>query len=795
MPLHTGRGMNRPTVVVGVGAGGTRMLSAVADRVGAVADGNGSDWTGEADIDPGRFGFLAVDTDEGDLAAEAPDVAETVTLGPPDANAERTYLAAPPSATEPGSGLRRRRALGRLALESGGNLAAVRSALDAAIGEAASVEDAEDGLDVWLLAGLGGGIGGGSLPLLAALVDDIASEVRAPVSTYALGSLPSSGADATSAIHARNAYVTVRELQTLLPGSETAYPVEFELPLAEAVLGRSAIALDEPPLAGVFLAPVHHEGRVAPVERAAATTVVGHALTDGRPDLAFDNATFGQDPGPPTYAVTGGRVTLPVDDLDRLFDVRADRRAATDQLEDVAERIDGLEADIDWLSTVLDADLEREGIPDGIDDTVFHYPARRVEDTDLDGLASGQVGLQAHIDSVVSEVGRAVPKRVPTRAVVALVLGRGLAERLDGTVDTHAFPATLRETATEYADAVDAVLAERDEARLPSEPLRAWREVVEPALSNEAESLATKADDRLNPIASRRLRKQAEAANGRAAELSDLADAFASLVAIRETARERADEARTQLREHRDELERERDTARRERDSLRETRREITRRRDELRDRLSQPRVTEGGHHRQVPLTNVADLIPETLSFADSLAELVAEGFVEEAAIATELAALVGVLGDPVHDPERGADPDSRLVMATARENRWGPAGDLLALEPADGPDVQAALADAFDDRIGVDDGRGFAVDLVGLYAPVSLPETRTLGPLHEAFSDPGRGASEVFADLDDASVRDAIAYPELLPDGTQGAKQREVADAIADIEIDGTDRRPFDRD
>ncbi|WP_254823186.1 tubulin-like doman-containing protein [Haloglomus halophilum] len=787
--------MNRPTVVVGIGAGGARMLAAVADRVGAVADGNGSDWTGEADIDPDRFSFIAVDTDEGDLGTEAPAVAETVTLGPPDANAERSYLAAPPSATEPGSGLRRRRALARLALESGGNLAAVRSALDTAIGEAAAVENAEDGIDVWLLAGLGGGIGGGSLPLLTALVADIADELRLPVSTYAFGSLPSSTGDATSAIHARNAYVTVRELQALLPGSETASPIELELPLAEAVLGRPAITLDEPPLAGLFLAPVDDEGRVTPVERAAATTAVGHALTNGRPDLAFDNATFGQEPGPPIYGVTAGRVTLPVDDLDRLFDVRSDRLAVTDQLEDLENRIDGLDADIDWLSTILDADLDGERVPDGIEDAVFHYPERRVEDADVDALAQGRVDLQAHIDSVVSEVGRAVPKRVPTRPVVALILGHGLAKRLDEAVDGHPFPATLNETTSEYGDAVDAVLAERGEDGLPSEPLGAWRQVVKPALSNEAESLSAAAEDRLNPIASRRLRKQAEAVNGRAAELDDLADAFATLTAVREAARERAGEARERLRERRDELERERDTVRRKHDSMSESRREITRRRDDLRERLSHPRITEGGRHRQVPLTNVADLIPETLSFANSLAELVAEGFVDESDIATELTTLVVALSDPVHDPDGDAAPESRLVMATARENRWGPAGDLLALAPEDGPDVQAALAEAFDDRIGVDDGRGFAVDLAGLYAPVSLPEMRTLGALHEAFEDPARSVSEVFDDLDDAAVRDAIAYPELLPEGTQGAKQREVADAIADIEMDSDNSRPFDRD
>jgi hypothetical protein len=786
--------MNRPTVVVGVGAGGARMLRAVADRVGAVADGNGSDWTGDPDIDPERFAFLAIDTDETDLETAAPDVAERVALGPPDANAERPYLAAAPSATEPGSGLRRRRALGRLTLESGGNLDAVRSALEAAIEDCAALAD-DDGLDVWLLAGLGGGIGSGSLPLLAALVADIGAEVQPPVSTYAFGSLPSSGSDATTAIHARNAYVTVRELQALLPGGDPTYPLEFELPLAEAVLGRSTITLSEPPLAGLFLATIDDEGRVAPVERAAATTAVGHALTDGRPDLAFDNATFGQEPGPPVYAATAGRVTLPVTDLDRLFEVRADRRAATDQLDDLEARIERLEDDLDWLSTVLEADLDRDRVPEGIEDTVFHYPRRRAADADIDALATGRVELDTHIDSVVSEVGRAVPKRAPTRPVVALLLGRDLADRLDEVVDSHPFRSTLRETATEYGDAVDAVLAERGEEGLPSEPLRAWREVVEPALSNAAESLAAAADDRLNPIASRRLGKQADAANGRAAELSDLADAFATLTAVREAARERADEARSRLRERRDELERERDTARRERDGIRESRREITRRRDDLRERLADPAVEEAGHHRRVPLTNVAELIPETLSFADSLAELVAEGFVDEAAMAAELAALADALSDPVHEPDGEASPASRLVMATARENRWGPAGDLLALEPGDGPDVQAALADAFDDRIGVDDGRGFAVDLAGLYAPVSLAETRTLGDLHAAFEDATRSVSEVFGDLDDASVRDAVAYPELVPERTQGAKQREVADAVADVEIDGPDRRPPDRD
>jgi len=789
--------MNRPTVAIGVGAGGARMLTAIADRVGAVSDENGAgtDWTGGPDIDPDRFRFLAIDTDEGDLRTEAPDIAETVALGPPDANAERPYLSAPPSATEPGSGLRRRRALARLALESGGNIAGVRAALEEAVGACAALEDAEDGIDVWLFAGLGGGIGSGSLPLLAALVADVAGDVTVPVSTYVFGSLPGSGDDATTAIHVRNACVAVRELTTLLPDSEVDYPVSFELPLAEAVLGRSTITLDEPPLAGLFLVPIDDGGRLAPVERAVATTVIGHALIDGRPDLAFDNATFGQEPGPPIYAVTAGRLALPVDDLDRLFDVRAERGAVTDQLEDLENRIEGLEADIEWLSTLLAADLDRGDVPDGIEETVFHYPERRVADADLDALAAGRIELGTHVDSVVSEVGRGVPARAPTRPVVALLLSHGLADRLAETLETHPFRERLRETATEYAEAVDAVLAEQDEEGLPSDPLTAWTQVVEPALSNEAESRLAAAEDRLNPIASRRLRKQADAANARAAELRDLAGTFESLIGLRETAREETDEARAQLRERRDELERERDAARRERDGLRETRRELTYRRDDIRDQLSEATVTEAGHLRRVPLTNVADLIPETLSFADSIAELVAEGFVDEAAVATELVALTGVLSDPIHEPDAGVTPDSRLVMATARENRWGPAGDLLALEPADGPAVQAALADAFDDRIGIDDGRGFAVDLAGLYAPVSLSEVRALGRLHEAFESDDAFVSDVFADLTEASVRDAVTYPELLPGDAREAKQREVADAVADVEIDDTDTRPFDRD
>lgn len=787
------------------------MLGAVADRVGAVGGQERPDWMGGRGGNPDRFRFLAVDTDEGDLRTAAPEVAETITLEPPDANAEREYLAAPPSDIQAGTGLRRRRALARLALESGGNIADIRGALAVAMRDCAALDDAEDGIDVWLLAGLGGGIGGGSLPLLTTLVADAAADIPVPVSTYAFGSLPAEGEDATSAIHARNAYVTVRELLALLPDGEADYPVELELPLAEAVLGRAAIRLTEPSLAGLFLASVDQDGRTEPVERAAATTLVGHALTDGRPDLAFDNTAFGHDPGPPAFVATAGRVTLPTEELDRLFDLRSEHRAAEDQLRDLAERTEVLESDIDWLDALLDADLTAGEQPDRIDDPVLHYPQRRVADADTDALASDRIGLDTHIDSVVSEAGRAVPERVPTRAVVALVLGTGLADRLDDELDSHALRSTLHETRTEYDEAVDAVLAEQDAEQLPPDPVTAWRTVLEPALSNRAEAVAAEGETRLNPLASRRLSKQAEAATNRAAELGELATAYETLTDVRATARERTAEARETLRECREALRSDLEGARQERDGLQETRRELVREREALRERLSTPGTEEDGLLRHVPLTNPVDLIPETLSFADNIAELVSEGFIDEAAMATELVGLTRALSDTVHEadgPDADTDGDaaatdadaaeptraSRAVMSTARANRWGPAGDLLGLAPDDGPDVRAALAAAFDDRIGVEDGRGFAMDLAGLYAPITLAEIRTLGALHEAFEDTASGAEEVFGELSDAAIRDAIAYPELLPEDTRRAKQREVADAIADVEIDDGDSSLLDR-
>ena len=783
--------MNRPTVVVGVGAGGARMLSAVAERVGAAADPEAPDWVGERRIGGERFSFLAVDTDEGDLRAESPDGTRTVALEPPDANAERDYLAAPPAATEAGASLRRRRPLARLALESGGNIAAVRGAIETAMADCAALDGADDGIDVWLLAGLGGGIGGGGLPLTAALVADAAADVRVPVSTYAFGSVPAEGDDATTAIHARNAYVTTRELLALLPDGEGSYPVTLDLPLAETVLGRPELRLSEPPLSGLFLAAVDSEGRTNPVERAAATTVVGHALTEGRPDLPFDNASFGQEPGPPAFAATVGRVTLPADGLDRLFDLRARDRATEDQLGDLAERTETLETDIGWLDAMLDASGADER-PQRLDESVFHYPQRRATDADIETLATGPIGLDTHIDSVVSEGGRAVPERVPTRAVVALVLCERLRARVDDAVASHPLRSRLETARSEYPDAVAAVLDGHGADDLPDDPVRAWREVLEPALSNRAAALSEESDDRLNPLASRRLRKRADAIGERAAELSSLADGHEALGALRETVEERADEAAAALRERRAELAAELDEAKRERDGLQETRRGLVSELDGLRGRLSTPRVQEDGLRRQVPLTNPVDLIPETLSFADSIAELVAEGFVDETAMATALVELAGALSDTVHEPDAdGPSRENRIVMATARPNRWGPAGDLLALDPDDGPDVQATLADAFDDRIGVDDGRGFAVDFAALYAPVSLGSVRTLGALHDAFGDPSRSVSEVFPDLSDATVRGAIAYPELLPDGARGAKQREVAEAVADIDIGDRDPSP----
>jgi hypothetical protein len=706
--------------------------------------------------------------------------------------------------------------LARYYLEHGGNLNALRETLAGAVDEQAT---GEGGVDVWLLAGLAGGTGGGSLPLLSAVVRDVAADLSEPVSTYVFGGLPAlDDADGTAGLHARNSYVTLRELDGLLASDAGPdYPVGFELPLTRKSLGRDRLSLSEPPLSGLFVARAASGDRVAAVERAAVTTVLGHALSDGRPGIAFDDSAFGHEPGPPRYAAAGGGVSLPLADLDRLFAVRSDVRAAADQVADLEERIEAVDADREWVATLLDIDLG-DGWPgtDRIGDAVFHYPIRRVEDIDPQGFVAGDTTVDAQIDSVVSEVGGDVPERIPTRPVVGLVLGSRLADRLETVLDEHPFPSELSAISREYREplAEDAP----EEADRPSDPVRAWKDVVRPVLEDHAASLTDAAADRLNPLASRRLRSDAGDCRDAIDRLDDLAAAHAALRDALAEARDAADDARDRLRGRRDELESEVERRQRDRDGVRETLRETRRRRDDLRERLREPAPDAVG--RPLPLENVTDLIPETLEFAESLAELLSEGFLDEATVADALAAEIESLGRTVREfggtegeppdeasamqwggeadgsgdgSEASGDTDrslaTRLVMLTARPNRWGPAGDLLGLDPADGADVPAALDASFDDRIGIDDGRGFGVDLLGLAAPADPTATGLLGTIDERFRDPEGDVGDRLAELSDTDIDDAVAYPELVPDRERGAAQRDVAEAIADIEEEEEER------
>lgn len=873
--------MTRPTVLVGVGAGGMRMLASLADRISpaedaapTTADGDDPDRWAPAGVDAGgRFSFIAIDTDESALQSEPPDRATRIRLNAPESDAgSRPYLPAPPSIHNTGAGLRRRRVLARYYLEHGGNLNALRETLAGAVDEQAT---GEGGVDVWLLAGLAGGTGGGSLALLSAVIRDVAADCSEPVSTYVFGGLPAfDDADGTAGLHARNSYVTLKELDGLLPaarsdepaddvvppaaesdeagGDATAtateeegaeptarnqrqtagtgadYPVRFELPLTRKSLGRDRLSLSEPPLSGVFLARAASGDRVAAVEHAAVTTVLGHALSDGRPGIPFDDSTFGQDPGPPRYAAAAGGVSLPLADLDRLFSVRSEVRAAADQVADLEARIESVDADRDWLATLLDLDIT-DGWPgtDRIGDAVFHYPIRRVEDVDPERLVSGDTTVEAQIDSVVSEVGGDVPERIPTRPVVGLVLGTRLTDRLAGVLDEHPFPAELSAIGQEYREplAEDAP----DEADRPADPVRAWEDVVRPVLADHAASLTDAAADRLNPLASRRLRAEAGECREAIDRLDDRAAAHGALRDARDEAREAAREARERLRGRRDELESEVERLRRDCEGVRETLRETRRRRDDLRERLHEP--APDALDRPLPLENVSDLIPETLEFAESLAQLLSEGFLDEATVADALAAEIEALGRTVQGlggaeeesradesvmqwggaatgsesddgrdgPEAddsgyagsagvGASLATRLVMLTARPNRWGPAGDLLGLDPAGGADVPATLDASFDDRIGVDDGRGFGVDLLGLAAPADPTATGLLGTIDKRFRDPDVDVGDRLSDLSDTDIDDALAYPELVPDRERGAAQQDVAEAVADVEEEELD-------
>lgn len=727
-----------PTVVVGVGGAGCRMLDAVAGT---------AERRGVAD----RFELVAVDSYEEDLDRHAPGSASTVTLALPDRfeqdGQSYPYLR-PDAELSPVGGTERQRPVGRYLLDSGENFDRALDALEDAVDSAAaSLDPAADGsIAAVVVHALGGGTGSGAAPLLSAMLREVVNDAGVDAGVHGVGSVPRLDDLAKTHLvpegnpsYYLNAYAALREARALVDPDGAELRVEAS---------SSRLATDgfefAPVLDGYLLVGLSEHAPEA--EREAANRTVADAVHAVVSPPADDDATPGVALDGPFVSLDGARVRFP-------FDLAREVLDADERVEEADERLAALERDVEaarHAASVLgalasgDASSLRDVAPEFVD--ACRERARTEASPDPDAVEAAIDDLAAAHESVIqdrivepTDVGR----EELVRAVAARLYGDALADRLSERLADHRLHRTL-ERARDLTDVPDGEPAE------DVSPDEAADAVVE-AIEGRIRSLRERADDRLLPTlspAARRLRDRAEELEEFRNVLLDRLDDYRRLSAVHTRAKKAAGSAGVTLREARNAAERRADALREERDAVEADRRAAAGRRDSLAERLEAPgRGSPGTRH---PPVNASALDAAVLDDCGSLAAFSERGVLEEEGVERAVERALGSLADTVADRAR---------------LREGSRSDRLVgfLPEADEPFV---AADAFDD-VRLRAGASAEARFVAFYDPLEFEATSEFGAIHDLYTDPERDAARQFgleADEEEA-VQRAFAYPELLSD------------------------------
>lgn len=262
----------RPSIVIGVGKAGIEVLSSVAEAAKRQATRD-------------SFRLIAVDSNEADLEAEAPNEATTIYLSHDNDFLEVDREACDYLTEEVevhAEGAQRQRRVGRYKLDSRGKLdftdifLRLRNTIEQHIIERISELDPAPSVNIYLVNSLSGGTGSGTFPLLAASLSAIADEIKRQhntvVYTFGVGiapeliSSPNSPIIDGPAIYYTNTHAALRDLQALMKRPSSEEPAAIKLRSVESTPDQAShgdqIELTEPPFDRYFLIGIN-DSRVA----------------------------------------------------------------------------------------------------------------------------------------------------------------------------------------------------------------------------------------------------------------------------------------------------------------------------------------------------------------------------------------------------------------------------------------------------------------------------------------------------------------------------------------------------
>ncbi|MFD1597940.1 tubulin-like doman-containing protein [Halobellus rarus] len=746
--------------VIGIGAGGCRMLEAVNDAVDRA--------------DPGpAFSSVAIDSRAQDLERLAPAGATSIHLEPPTTllakdRAEAGYL---DESVElpPGGGTARQRALGRYYVDNAENVDSVVNGLAEVLDEASEqLADPSDTHHVWLLSSLGGGTGSGLVPLIAGLVDTLSPQAD----VFGIGSVPrldmladdpSPPAGEPSLYY--NAYAALRELRALL-GLDDAdpYPLELELRSQPRSLVSDSITLEESPIGayGVFgmdQAEVANGSYREAMNRTVANVIVDSTvetdLVAGRPAGGWTNdATL--------FSFDGAGFSAPIEEVREFYETAVELEGVDAESERIETRLPSVEDALDVLQSAESRPLET--LLDEADDLpISRDVIKRVrnEVASLELPSPTDSGVDAAIESVKKEIS--VDESVDDVLAAYLVTQR-VERRVDEELRSHPFSEEIEALTDEVRDRLDDPIPGEN-----ADPETRWERTLEPLLRQRQRLLERTIDDTLAVRLFHRREQQSKLERLRA-RYDRLRELRAEYERLRETSSlisERHEAAREDRWIEQERLEQEVEELREKRTELTDRRAQLEQRLDALDESLADP---SSERYSTLPVEALENADPDQVLSADSLRDLVSADVVAAVAVADALEETVARLDEtvcdrlrPVVDPVRY--PQLALSVSDSDRDLIGMTDNAITVDGAELPDP--TVLERFDDAYDVRHADSFSVHAVATYASIALENTSEFGTIHEWYTDPDRDVGDLF---DRTGAEDRIprcfAYPELLAAG-----------------------------
>jgi hypothetical protein len=816
-----------PTVVVGIGKGGNRMMSALEEVV-----------TDQGQRDD--FKFIGIDSNGSDLRSESPADVHPLELTVPDAAQQRSKDVSRYSYLRDGieigtQGSDRTRSIARYYVDNYEMYPDIREELDEQIAqfyEQRKRDTAQQvkNLHIWVVNSLGGGTGSGVFPIVAAILSDLKD--RHDATLNGLASLPRlddlEGRDSPPEqrrFHA-NAYAALAELQKVVnydddPAHEH-YPLEIDLESGRLTgdITSETITIDQNPFDLYWLIGFDEESNSASyrtdMNRIAATGIFYYAnqsSTENFPDnQQFSDVTL--------YALTSADLRAPVGKARRFVDLQNEIDACEEIRSVLSDEVDDHKASRQYVAEAWATEYDLQSGEDELDlahvmEDLVTTCQLRAQEADPHAIVNDEFDLEETLDGLVNNVREQGLVREPER-ILPVQSVRDPASLVDVDGEAATPSDRIREgeydeetvfdqrdvVAWFYCDQVYKKLAEdltedkfvtkvsdiwqRHTPKISDDyshlsdvgPEQKWLNGMEDWLNERWHELDQELSETssIRVLRKRRLKERRQRIDQEINTLATEYENYKNIKAVRDLADSKRKTAKKALSTAEDDLKSIIEGKQDHRDDVRESRVSKEEQRTELASTLTDPDNTSTQPHVALEMAGLDSLDAESLEDAETIASLVRDNKVDGNHAALALHQLLSeYLNDPVHDvihdsaASRSVDD---ILGVLAHEENLTPPDDydvtgLLDLRIQGRRDIGNLLNDADYYQPGemhVESADGFSLRFFKWFAPVQLANTSEFGTIDQLLAEDAV-SDEFGGDYTAEDVLNRFAYPELFSD------------------------------